>query len=207
MNLLRLSLRTLRREWHLPELRTLAGSLVLAVAALGVVATLSARVERGVLASASQLIGGDVGIRSPEVLPPIFAAKAKDLGLAINHSASFPSVAFAGRRSQLLDVLATDDAYPLRGTLTIADAQGHARTGHGPASGAVYIDHRGLVALHLQVGDTLQLGGRNLRVAAELVREPDGGQLITLAPRAVMNLADAEQAGPPRGGVAPRPRG
>ncbi|WP_329742613.1 ABC transporter permease [Dyella sp. A6] len=195
MNLLRLSLRMLRREWHLPELRTLAGSLVLAVAALGVVATLSTRVEDSVLASASQLIGGDVGISAPVALPAPFPARARRLGLAINCSASFPSVAFAGRRSQLLDVLATDMAYPLRGSLTLDDVQGHTRSGHGPTSGTVYLDHRALVALQLKVGDMLQLGGQNLRIAAELVREPDGGQLVTLAPRAVMNLADAEKAG------------
>jgi len=50
MKLLLLALRTVRREWHLPELRTLAASLVLAVVALGVVATLSTRIERGMLA-------------------------------------------------------------------------------------------------------------------------------------------------------------
>ena len=59
MNMLPLALRSLRREWHLPELRTLAASLVLAVVALGVVATLATRIERGMLASAAELIGGD----------------------------------------------------------------------------------------------------------------------------------------------------
>lgn len=195
MNLLRLSLRTLRREWRLPELRTLAGSLVLAVAALGVVATLSTRVERGVLASAAELIGGDIGVSSPQRLPDDFATRATHDGLKVNRSASFPSVAFAHGRSQLLDVLATDAAYPLRGTLELRDAHGHTQTGHGPTAGNVYLDHRALVALQLQVGDMLQLGGRELHIAAELVRQPDGGQLIALAPRAVMSLADAEQAG------------
>ena len=59
LKLARLALRNLRREWHLPELRTLGASLVLAVVALGVVATLSARIERGVLASAAELSGGE----------------------------------------------------------------------------------------------------------------------------------------------------
>ena len=53
MKLFRLALRSLRREWHLPELRTLAASLVLAVVALGVVATLTARIERGMLAGSA----------------------------------------------------------------------------------------------------------------------------------------------------------
>src|SRR5574337_1398365 len=54
---------------------------------------------------------------------------------------------------------------------------------------------RSLVALGLKVGDRLQLGGRELTIAAELVRQPDGGELLALAPRAMMSLADARAAG------------
>jgi len=195
MKLLRLALRNLRREWRLPELRTLAGSLLLAVLALGVVATLATRVERGILASAAELIGGDIGVSAPQAVPDVYADEARRDGLAISHAAGFPNVAFAHERSQLLDVQATDGAYPLRGKLVLADAAGLQRNGHGPAIGTVYLDHRALVALALQVGDTLQLGGKELRIAAELVQQPDGGALVTLAPRALMSLQDAEQAG------------
>ncbi|OOG66089.1 ABC transporter permease [Rhodanobacter sp. B04] len=195
MKLLRLALRNLRREWRLPELRTLAGSLLLAVVALGVVATLSTRVERGVLASSAELIGGDIGVSSPQQLPGDFATQADQRGLRTNRSAGFPSVAFANGQSQLLDVLASDMAYPLRGTLELQDAHGRGYSGHAPATGNVFLDHRALVALRLKVGDTVQLGGRDLRVAAELLRQPDGGELVAMAPRALMSLADAEQAG------------
>ena len=194
MRLLRLALRSLLREWHLPELRTLAASLTLAVVALGVVATLATRIERGMLANAAELIGGDLGIGSPQKLPDDYAARAREDGLAVTRGASFPSVAFAHEQSQLLDVQATDAAYPLRGKLELRDGRGD-RIGHGPAPGEVYLDHRALVALNLKAGDVVQLGGRDLRIAAELVRQPDGGELFALAPRALMNLADAEQAG------------
>ncbi|WP_350016783.1 FtsX-like permease family protein [Rhodanobacter sp. IGA1.0] len=193
MNLWRLSLRSLRREWHLPELRTLAASLVLAVVALGVVATLATRIERGMLASAAELIGGDLGISSPQALPPTYAEQARVDGLSLSRTASFPSVAFAHEQAQLLDVQAVDASYPLRGTLELGSTAG--RRSGGPASGEVYLDHRALVALNLKVGQPLQLGGRELTIAAELIRQPDGGELLALAPRALMNLADAEQAG------------
>ncbi|OOG54399.1 FtsX-like permease family protein [Rhodanobacter sp. C03] len=195
MKMLLLALRSLRREWHLPELRTLAASLVLAVVALGVVATLATRIERGMLASAAELIGGDIGVASPQTVPESFAAEARQRGLQITRTASFPSVAFAHQQTQLLDVQATDAHYPLRGTLELGDANGHAYNGHAPAVGQVYLDHRALVALHLKVGEPLQLGGRDLTIAAELLRQPDGGELFALAPRALMNLADAEKAG------------
>jgi putative ABC transport system permease protein len=195
MKVLLLALRSLRREWHLPELRTLAASLVLAVVALGVVATLTARMEHGVLASAAELIGGDLGVSASQDIPEKFAAAGRERNLAITRTASFPSVAFAQQQSQLLEVLATDAAYPLRGTLLVRDASGRQSVGHAAASGSVLLDHRALVALHRQVGDTVQLGGRDLRIAGELVQQPDGGELVAMAPRALMNLGDAEQAG------------
>ena len=195
MNLLRLALRTLRREWRLPELRTLGAALVLAVAALGVVATLSTRVEHGISASAAELIGGDVGIHASSPLPEAWASTAQSLGLAISRDATFPSVAFAGSHNQLLDVTAVDGAYPLRGSLKVRDAQGTVRNVHGPARGTVYLDHRALIDMHLAIGQGVQLGGQDLRVAGQLDALPDGGQLVTIAPRAVMNLADARAAG------------
>ncbi|WP_233841246.1 FtsX-like permease family protein [Dyella sp. 2HG41-7] len=195
MRILLLALRSLRREWHLPELRTLAASLVLAVVALGVVATLTARMERGVLASAAELIGGDLGVSAPQNIPDKFAVAGRQRGLSITQTASFPSVAFAQQQSQLLDVLAADNAYPLRGTLLISDSSGRQIVSHAPAAGSVYLDHRALVALNKRVGDSIQLGGRDLRIAGELMQEPDGGELVAMAPRALMSLDDAEQAG------------
>ena len=156
MSILLLALRTLRREWHLPELRTLAASLVLAVVALGVVATLATRIERGLLASAAELIGGDLGIASPQPLTDTYAAAARQHHLRVSRSAGFPSVAFAHEQTQLLDVLATDAVYPLRGTLEVRDATGVTRQRRAPAVGEVYLDHRAMDALGVAVGQRLQ---------------------------------------------------
>ncbi|QWT20648.1 FtsX-like permease family protein [Bacillus sp. NP157] len=195
MNVTRLALRTLRREWHLVELRTLAASLVLAVVALGVVATLSTRIERGILASAAELIGGDLGVSAPAPLPDAMASSARADGLAVTRGAQFRSVAFVGEHSQLLDVLASDAAYPLRGTLEVSGADGHGRVAHGPPRGEVYLDHRAMVGLGIKPGQRVQIGGQDLVASAELVRQPDGGELFALAPRALMNLDDATTAG------------
>ncbi|MDF4005342.1 FtsX-like permease family protein [Luteibacter sp. PPL552] len=195
MNVARLALRTLRREWHLVELRTLAASLVLAVIALGVVATISTRLERGILASSAELIGGDVGISAPAPLPAPLLRSALDDGLRASRGAQFRSVAFVGEHSQLLDVLASDAAYPLRGTLSVRGVDGRERDAHGPAHGEVFLDHRAMVGLGIRPGQSVQIGGRDLRVSAELVRQPDGGELFALAPRALMNLDDASDAG------------
>jgi putative ABC transport system permease protein len=195
MNALRHAFRSLRREWRLPELRTLVAALLLAVLALGTVGTLSSRVERAVLMSAAEVIGGDMGVNATAPLPEAFVARARALGLETSHLANFPSVAFANQRSQLLEVVAADAHWPLRGKLTILGARGNDVDAHAPSQGEVYLDHRALVALGLRLGDRVQLGGRDLRITAQLQREPDGGDLFALAPRAVMALADAQAAG------------
>lgn len=195
MNAWRLALRNMRREWRLPEVRTLVAALLLAVLALGTVATLSARIERAIVAGAAQLIGGDAGVSAPARIPDQLADKARELGLKTSRNAGFPSVAFAGDRSQMLDVMAADAAWPLRGDLQLADANGKTRSAHGPANGDIYLDHRAMTGLTVVIGDTIQLGGRELRVIARSVSQPDGGQLIALAPRAIISLADAQSMG------------
>src|SRR5262249_45086011 len=154
--------RSLRREFLHGELATLAAALVLAVAALCAVATLANRVERAIVASAAELIGGDLGIASSKALPDDLASEAKQRGLAVANIADFPSVVFAGDKSRLCDVRATDSAFPLRGVLSVLDASRVERVVHGPPSGSVYVDHEVLVALDVRVGDEVQVGGRDV---------------------------------------------
>ncbi len=195
MNGLRHALRSLRREWRLPELRTLILALLLSVIALGAVSTLSMRVERAVLMGAAELIGGDMGVNAATPLPDSFIERAHALELRTSRLADFPSVAFANDRSQLLEVIAGDAAWPLRGKLVVLGANGRETDTHAPPAGELYLDHRALVALDLRVGDRVQLGGRDLRIVAQLQRQPGASDLVSLAPRAVMALADAQAAG------------
>ncbi len=203
--------RSLRREFRHAELATLAAALILAVAALAAVGTLASRVERAIVASAADLIGGDLGVASRKSIPPQFASEARTLGLGITRFADFPSVVFASsgpatvehalsaasdeNASQFCEIRASDPAFPLRGTLSVRDAEGVEHVVHAPPPGSVYADHRALVALGRGVGDFIQIGGRDLRVAGVIARTPDGGQLIALAPRVLMNITDAEKSG------------
>ena len=187
--------RSLRREFRHAELATLAAALVLAVAALAAVATLASRVERAIVASAAELIGGDLGINAGKALPAAFVDEARRRGLATNVLADFPSVVFAGEASKLADVRASDGAFPLRGALSVLDASGTEKPAHAPPSGTIYADHAALVALGVGVGAKVQLGGRDVVVGGEIAKSPDGGNLFRLAPRVLMNLADAQASG------------
>lgn len=195
MNVLRFAARALRREFRHGELRTLAAALVLAVAALTAVATLGQRVERAIVASAAELIGGDLGVAARRELAPEYAAEAARLGLRSNRSAEFPSVVFAAGKSQLAQVNATDATYPLRGVLQVRLADGSEREVGAPAAGEVYADGLLLAALGLRPGDRLELAGRSLAIGGEILRQPDGGQLFSLAPRLLVALDDAQASG------------
>jgi putative ABC transport system permease protein len=187
--------RSLRREFRHAELATLAAALVLAVAALAAVATLASRVERALVASAAELIGGDLGIAASHALPPAFVTEAQRRNLATNSLADFPSVAFAGDKSRLCDVRASDAAFPLRGALSVIDAAGREVATHTPPVGTIYVDHAVLTALDIAVGARVQLGGRDLLVGGEIGKSPDSGNLFRLAPRVLMTLVDAQASG------------
>ncbi|MEO5626332.1 MAG: FtsX-like permease family protein [Dokdonella sp.] len=187
--------RSLRREFRHAELATLGAALVLAVAALAAVATLASRVERALVASAAELIGGELGVGASHALPPEFTTQAHDRHLATNVLADFPSVVFVGDKSRLCEVRASDDAFPLRGALSVRDAAGNEVVAHAPAAGTIYVDHAVLVALDVAVGARVQLGGGDLVIGGEIDKSPDGGNLFRIAPRVLMNLADAQASG------------
>lgn len=195
MNVLAFAARSLRREFRHAELATLAAALVLAVAAMAAVATLASRVEHAIVASAAELIGGDLGIASSQPLPPGFIDEARRRGLSTNQLAEFPSVVFAGDNSRLCDVRASDAAFPLRGALTVLDAHGIEHAAHAPPIGTIYADHAVLVALGVGTGAKVQLGNLELAIAGEIAASPDSGNLFRLAPRVLMNLADAQTSG------------
>ena len=187
--------RSLQREFLHAELATLAAALVLAVAALAAVATLASRVERAFVASAAELIGGDLGIGSSQPLPSAFVQEARRRGLATNLLADFPSVVFAGDTSRLCEIRASDSAFPLLGALTTLDARAVEHAAHAPASGTIDVDPDVLAALGIAIGDHVQLGGRDLQIGAQIAKSPDGGNLFRLAPRVLMNIEDAQASG------------
>lgn len=187
--------RSLRREFRHGELATVAAALVLAVAALTAVGTLASRVESAILASASELLGGDLGVNARRnALPEEFTTQATQRGLASNRIVEFSSVVFSGEQSQFSEVRAVDENFPLRGKLQVADANGSQHETHAPPSGKVYADRAVLVALQRKVGESLQLGGRDLEIAGEIINAP-GGAVFQFAPTLIMNLADAEASG------------
>ncbi|OJX35520.1 MAG: ABC transporter permease [Burkholderiales bacterium 68-12] len=197
-----LAWRTLWRDWRAGELRLLAVAVCLAVAALTSVAFFADRLEGGLQRDALQILGGDAVVASDNPTPEAFVQHARDLGLQAVTSVAFPTMGRAsdarGGASRLVAFKSVEPGYPLRGSLSVADAPG--QEGHStraiPAPGEVWVDAPLLDALGLQMGDELLLGDAALRIARIIVLEPDrGAGFMAFAPRVMVNAADVAATG------------
>jgi putative ABC transport system permease protein len=191
--LIRMALRALRRDWQSGELRVLAAALLIAVASVAAVGFSNDRIQQAMEHKASELLGADLVVTAPVPIQALLTEEAQRVGLTTAATLSFPSVIVAGNVTQLAEVKAVSPGYPLRGALQISDqpfAPPQVTTSI-PGPGQVWLDERLLQTLNLQVGDSVALGARSFRIEQVLAYEPDrAGDLFSIAPRLMMNLAD-----------------
>ena len=191
------ALRALRRDARAGELRLLVAALVVAVAALTAVGFFADRVRQALDREANQLLGADLLLIADHPWPATVIREARQRGLALVETQTFPSMVAQGKgddlRTQLADIKAVSDGYPLRGSLRIADRLGAADSPAEiiPPPGTIWIDERLATSLPAEVGDLITVGQQPLRVGAVLTLEPDRGvNFFSVAPRLLMNLAD-----------------
>ena len=121
MNLFRFSLNLLRRDWRAGEWRVLLIALVLAVGSISTVSLFADRVRLALQQEATSLLGADLRVSSTRPLPPAYREAARQRGLSVVETASFPSMAAGKQQSVLAEILAVGEGYPLRGEITIND--------------------------------------------------------------------------------------
>jgi putative ABC transport system permease protein len=193
-----LSARLLLRDWRAGELRVLAVGLIIAVASLTTVAFFADRVRQALGQEANQLLGADLMVFSDRPIDDALEARARALGLSTMRLVRFPSMTSAGDDSVLTEVKAVAAGYPLKGRIAIrTGAQPEPVRPQGiPAPGTVWVDERLLARLGLSVGDELGLGERRLRIAAQVVEDPETSVgFLNLGPRLTLNLADLASTG------------
>ena len=178
------------REWRSPSLLIVWLALTLAVACVLALGSISDRMEKGLSQQSRDFMAGDRTLRSTSVAPEAWLTKARDEGLTVSKQLHFMTMTFAQETPQLADVKAVDDAYPMFGTLQTNPP------GLKPQAGTVLAAPRLLALLNLKVGDSVDVGDTTLRIAGEVIQEPDGGfNPFQTAPRLLMNLADVEKTG------------
>ena len=198
MRALLIGLRTLAREWRSGDLLVLFGALVIAVAALTGVGFLVDRVNRAIALTASEVLAADLRVTSPQPIDAGHRQRAEERGLRASSITSLLSVILHGDASQLANVYAVSEGYPLRGAVKVSDAAfGEARDAQQiPAQGEVWPDSRLATALDVKPGDEVEVGSSTLRVARILLSRPDqGAGLVDLAPAMLMNEGDVPATG------------
>lgn len=198
MNMIRLSLRMLLRDWRAGELHILTLALIIAVSSVATVSFFSDRVQRALVLESNRLLGGDLLVISDTPLPPGYAEYARQLGLKTTHLTRFPSMISFGDNSLLTSVKAVAPGYPLRGELKLADppAEGgaaqHIRVAQGiPERETVWVDEKVMVALKVTLGDKIEVGAAELTVMSMVESEPDHSVgFVSMNPRLLMNEED-----------------
>lgn len=193
MMALAIALRQLRSHWAAGEVRVLLLALILAVTATTSVGFFTDRIQSALVRQGGLLLGGDLVISAKHALPENYAAEAERMGFAAARTMEFPSMVTQGEQSQLAEIKAVSRGFPLRGELTIARGQHNkGKVAQGiPAAGTVWIEPRLATLLNVKVGDRINVGERQMQVAAILQREPSrGGDMFSIAPRLMMNIAD-----------------
>jgi putative ABC transport system permease protein len=188
-----LALRTLGREWRSGEIGVLLLALTVAVAALTGVGFLVGRIGAAVDLQASEVLAADIRLGSPQPIPEKYFEEAARRGVRTARSINLLSVVFNGEASQLTNLRAVGEGYPLRGNVMIADepfVPGRGATAI-PAPGEVWPDSKLLVAIGAKVGSQISVGAGSFRVSRVLISRPDqGGSFADLAPSLIMNSAD-----------------
>ena len=194
---IKLGWRTLWRDLRAGELRLLIVAVTLAVAALTAVGFFADRLKGGLQRDARQLLGGDAVLRSDQITPEVFIAKARELGLQSAANVSFPTMARAtdadGGASKLAAFKAVAAGYPLRGSLQVSETpDGQAqKTRDIPAPGTAWVDPSLLDSLGLKIGQALLMGDASFTVTRIITQEPDrGAGFISFSPRAMVNQQD-----------------
>lgn len=192
-----MALRFARRELSSGEQTLLALALIVAVSAMTSVAFFSERVERGLKVRASQLMSADLVVDAMAPLPDTLAAEARSRGLVVSGSTTFPSMVMTDGQVALANFKAVAGNYPLRGQVTVRQADGRLLQGAlRPAPGTAWVDGRLLTRLGLRLGGTVAVGNRRLVLAGEIVREPDASlSLYNFVPRLMFNQADLAATG------------
>ncbi|WP_318369731.1 putative ABC transporter permease subunit YbbP [Enterobacter sp.] len=178
------------REWRSPSLLIVWLALSLAVACVLALGNISDRMEKGLSQQSREFMAGDRTLRSSREIPAGWLDEARKMGLKVGEQINFATMTFAGDTPQLANVKAVDDIYPMYGELQTSPP------GVKPQAGSVLLAPRLMALLNLKTGDTIDVGDARLRIAGEVVQEPDSGfNPFQMAPRLLMNTADVAKTG------------
>ena len=185
--------RIARRDLNLRfrGLRLLLVCLALGVGALAAIGTLTGAIERELTARGSTILGGDVEVAVWQRAATSAEMAAFTRAGRVSGGTRMQAMASTAQGAAVpIELKAVDHAYPLVGTLRLADGR---RVG-APAAGSVWLARGAADRLGADPGAQIAIGGMPLRVGGIIADEPDRlGEGFTLGPVAIVG-ADLPRA-------------
>jgi putative ABC transport system permease protein len=189
---LRLAIRDLRGG--LTGLRLLAICLFLGVAALAGVGSLSSAILSGLGERGQAILGGDVQLSmSQREASPAERAAFEAEG-RVSHISRMRAMAarLDGSESLLVELKGVDSAWPLYGAFRLQPGAIAAR----PSGTEVAVGPEIAERLGVRTGDTIRIGGAQLRIVGLIAEEPDRiGQGFTLGSTALVDRSGLAATG------------
>ena len=190
--LFKLAVKQLLRERNTSELRILFFALVIAVASSSTIGHFAERLQGAMQLSAGEFLAADLVLSSSEA-PSIEQLKTvQSNAVKTSQTVQFASMLATEKDLQLASVKAVDSSYPLRGSLrSRQQMNAEELSGGRPQPGEAWLDSELIIALELELGDSIEIGAARFKVARVLTYEPDrAGNLLSFTPRAMINFAD-----------------
>lgn len=163
-------------------------SLAVCVASVFSVALLADRLTQSMKVSGREFLAADRVIETANPLPNEWLTLARKMGLAQSQTIEFSTMLLAGEQMQLAAIKAINAGYPFYGHLALSPQQ-------VVQPGGVWLSRQLMLLLQVKQGDHVQLGAISLRVAGELLQEPDQSfNPLAFAPRALIHQQDLAAA-------------
>ena len=205
--------------WLKPEFILIALTIMLAVTCITSVLLLSTSLSMSIDDKTGVLLGGDRLINSPTPIDKHTKEEAQRQHLNITEAISFLTMIVHNDDLTLTNVIAIEDNYPLKGSITIDDKTGPAfakastyakasshksdgrpastnlqinnTTSKIPEIGTVWLEPRVFSLLNISLGDIVQIGEAKFIVAATVNQAPGKSfDVFNLAPRGFINIVD-----------------
>lgn len=180
--------------------RLFIACLILGVAAIAGIGSISAAAIAGIAQNARALLGGDLEVRlTHRAADDAELAALQKLG-QISHVVEMRAMAKpeGGELPSLVELKAGDESYPLYGAFKLSTDRPMDELLARQADGTYgALAHQVLLQrAKLQVGDHLSVGGARFRITAAIEREPDSTtQVFALGPRLLISRAALDATG------------
>lgn len=180
------------QHWRIAEVRLLFLALMVSVVAVTSVSFFADRANKAMLQQVTQLMGGDLVIRSSRPIPDNYREEATQRGLKLADVISFPSMVSVNDSSKLARVIAVSEQYPLQGSLKLSESLSSTGVLHEQLSwnkSEAFAESQLFGSLEIEPGTQIQLGNIQITASKVIRQLPDQGAVsFQFAPKILIPL-------------------